>query len=132
MCYKYSLFSRKILPRNIRNVKFCKYHRYMLVNYDKNEASEIDSHCQMALTNYQVGTTAPELWALNFDNPESWKPQNITSKVFPTPARTDEIETENNGDQWGEASFAGPAHDVIVCEINGKRRHSWLFTSKQS
>lgn len=68
---------------------------------------------------FQVGTTAPELWALNFGAPDSWKFEKITSAVFPAPPRTDP-EDKDDADQWGEASFAGPAHDVVVCEVNGK------------
>jgi len=25
-----------------------------------------------------------------------------------------------NSHQWGEASFTGPSHDIIVCDVNGK------------
>jgi len=71
----------------------------MLVNYDKNE----------------VGTTAPELWALNFDKTKSWTFEDIRSQALPVPVKAIELE---NGERWSEASFAGPAHDVVVCEFN--------------
>ncbi|KLO06893.1 hypothetical protein SCHPADRAFT_675168 [Schizopora paradoxa] len=55
---------------------------------------------------------------LNFSDPESWRFEKITSCVFTSPPKV-ESESETGVIQWGEASFAGPVHDVIVCEVNG-------------
>ncbi|KLO15132.1 hypothetical protein SCHPADRAFT_281798 [Schizopora paradoxa] len=82
-------------------MKLCNDHRYMLVNYDENE----------------LGTTAPELWELKFgpgyDLLSKTADGSITALRAPGKVRG------NASYQWGEASFAGPAHDVIVCEVDG-------------
>jgi len=99
---KYKIRHRKILPRNVRNMKFRQDHRFMLINFLKNE----------------LGTTAPELWPLDVDaDPCSLNFQPYGS-IMELPAETSQTHASAE-DRWGEASFAGPSHDIIVCEVDG-------------
>ncbi|KLO06889.1 hypothetical protein SCHPADRAFT_674868 [Schizopora paradoxa] len=98
---EYEIKHRKLLRRNVQNIKLCRDHKFMIINYAENE----------------LGTTAPELWSLEIDNFDRDKSGTAspfgTVKELPLPNYSFEITNQ----RWGEASFAGQYHDIIVCEV---------------
>jgi len=100
----YKVKHRRLLPRNVRNMKFCMENRFMLVNYDENE----------------LGTVAPELWHLDFEHDKDLAANVEDGTIAPLPV-PDGI-SSNSALRWGEASFAGPYHDIIVCDVDGEIR----------
>jgi len=86
----------------------------MIINYYENE----------------LGTVPPELWTLNFgensDDVPSNDPFGMDRQQLPPPEHVSDGHSNN---EWGDASFAGPAHDVIICEVYGAIRF-YRFDSK--
>lgn len=60
---------------------------------------------------------APELWQIKN------KTADVDIDVSETKGSLRKLSVPNMKEivEWGEASFAGPTHDIILCEINGTR-----------
>jgi len=108
----YVLKQKKLLHRNVLNVKICRNNQFILINYDGNE----------------LGMIAPELWQIrdkagevDVDVSES---KGTLKKLF-VPNMKEIVE-------WGEASFAGPTHDIVLCEINGELRFYYYDRSRDA
>ncbi|KLO06884.1 hypothetical protein SCHPADRAFT_674669 [Schizopora paradoxa] len=84
----------------------------MIVNYEENE----------------LGTMAPELWDLNFEHEEEILEHIDAGTIvsLPVPSEVD----PNSAVRWGQASFAGPNHDVLVCDVAGHVRFYHFERSK--
>jgi len=61
---------------------------------------------------------APELWRLDFEHEKdlSANVENGLIVLLPLPGGIDPKDIQDL--TWGDASFAGPCHDVIVCDVD--------------
>ncbi len=62
---------------------------------------------------------APELWRLDFEHEKdlSANVENGIIVSLPLPGGIDPKAIQDL--TWGDASFAGPCHDIIVCDVDG-------------
>ncbi len=68
---------------------------------------------------------APELRRLDF-----WEGDGVNSGSNEGKIASLQVPLDRQGinsHQWGEASFTGPSHDIIVCDVNGRNPVRGLF-----
>lgn len=71
----------------------------------------------------QLGTDAPELWSLNLSSTGSTDSasEKPLDGLYGTVQPIQLPEHWAKADiRWGDASFVGPTHEIIVCEVSGK------------
>lgn len=62
---------------------------------------------------------APELWDLDFEHEQNLLAHIDNGTIVPLPAPQAGDVDPNSVLRWGQASFAGPCHDVLVCDVGG-------------